>query len=418
MLAKKKYPAQFGSSPGTKPAWSADGRLIAAPARETTVDFSIALVDASTGAMTVLAPARWSVVFATEWLPDGSGLLVSARDPQSGPLVQIWRVDYPGGGVRQITNGLDSYTGVSLSGDGRQFVSTAGSPEATIWVGSADAATAPIQITVGAAERDGGAGLAWTPDGQLIYSSLASGNLDLWSLNPDTRVRRQLTSSPGPDIAPAVSPDGKLVAFESVRGTERRVWVMDLLGGNQRAVSSGPSDQLPLWSRDGKSITFRRVSSDDIWQTSLEGRENLLLTLPSAPGSDPAGVPTRFVARAVSREGRLAGYFMRLEGDRAGWAVAVSSPDARPPFHSLDILRTGTNVPLTWSVDERALDGVDPRDQNVWRYPLDGSKPSRITQLNGGSVRAFAWSWDGQRFAVSHGSDRADVVLITEVGKH
>jgi Tol biopolymer transport system component len=92
----------------------------------------------------------------------------------------------------------------------------------------------------------------------------------------------------------------------------------------------------------------------------------------------------------------------------------VSSPDARPPYQSLDILRTGSNVPLTWSVDGRAIDAVDPRDQNVWRYPLDGGKPSRITQFTGGSIRAFAWSWDGQRFAVSHGSDRADVVLITE----
>ena len=414
VLAEKKYPAQFGSSPGTKPAWSADGRLIAAPARETTVDFSIALVDVNTGAATTLAPARWGVVFATEWLPDGRGLLVSARDPQSGPLVQIWRVDYPGGGVRQITSGLDSYTGVSLSGDGRQFVSTAGSPEATLWVGSADAPSAPVQLTVGAAERDGGAGITWTPDGQLIYSSLASGNLDLWSLNPDTRVRRQLTSSPGPDIAPAVSPDGKLVAFESVRDGERRIWVMDLLGGNQRPVSSGSSDQFPLWSRDGEAITFRRVASDDIWLTSRAGAERLLFAPPNGPSTDPLGVPTRFVARAVSREGRLAGYFMRLEGDRAGWAVAVSSAVALPPYQALDILRTGNNVPLTWSADGRAIDAVDPRDQNVWRYPLDGGKPSRVTQFNGGSIRAFAWSWDGQRFALSHGSDRADVVLITE----
>jgi hypothetical protein len=56
-------------------------------------------------------------------------------------------------------------------------------------------------------------------------------------------------------------------------------------------VTAGEEKYISDWSRDGKSITFRRVSSDDIWQTTLEGIESLLLTLPSVPGSDPTGVP-------------------------------------------------------------------------------------------------------------------------------
>ena len=239
-LAERKYPNQFGAAPGTRPAWSSTGQLIAAPVRDGPTDFSIVLVDTRDGSMTVLASRRWAAVFATDWLPDGSGLLASGREAQSA-LLQIWRVDYPGGEIRQITSGLDSYTGVSVSRDGQKLVSTAGTPEATLWLASPGDQSDPTQITTGAVERDGGSGLAWTADDQIVYSSLASGNADIWSINPESGARRQLTSSPGSDMAPAVSPDGRLIAFESVRGAERRIWVMDSNGGNQRAVSAGPN---------------------------------------------------------------------------------------------------------------------------------------------------------------------------------
>ena len=405
LLAERKYPNQFFATLGAKPAWSPDGRLIAAPVLEGPGSVAIAMVDARTGAVTIPQAKRWTLLSALEWLPDGRGLLASGRDAQSGPLNQIWHVAHPAGELRQITNGLDSYNGVSLSGDGRSFVSIAGTQEATLWVAvpAAPGEQARLdQVTTGPADRDGGAGLTWTPDNQLVFTSLASGNLDIWSLNPEFTVRRQLTSAPGPDVAPAVSPDGKLIAFASTRGTERRIWVMDANGGNQRPISPGPVDVLPFWSSDGGTILFQRLESNDTWAVTLSGQ--------------PSPV-TALIARAASRDGRIAGYVQRTEGARLGWTIAITSSDGHATLKSLSVQRSNSNAPLTWSVDGRSIDAVDPRDQNVWRYPIEGGEPTRLTNFTSGLIRAIAWSPDGQRLAISHGNDRADVVVFADVGK-
>jgi serine/threonine protein kinase/Tol biopolymer transport system component len=405
LLAERKYPNQFFATLGAKPAWSPDGRLIAAAVLEGPGSAAIAMVDAQTGALTIPHAKRWTLVSALEWLPNGRGLLASARDAQTGPLNQIWHVAYPSGVLRQITNGLDSYSGVSLSGDGRSFVSIAGTQEATLWAAEPTAAgeeTRIDQVTTGPADRDGGSGVAWTLDNQLIFTSLASGNFDIWSLNPESGVRRQLTSSPGPDIAPAVSPDGQIVAFASTRGTERRIWVMDANGGNQRPVSAGPVDVLPLWSSDGRTILFQRLESNDTWGVTLSGQQ--------AP-------VTALIVRAASRDGRLAGYVQRTEGVRLGWTIAIASSDGRAPLKTLTVQRSNSNAPLTWSPDGRSIDAVDPRDQNVWRYPTEGGEPTRLTTFTSGLIPAIAWSPDGHRLAISHGNDRADVVLVTDTVK-
>jgi Tol biopolymer transport system component len=86
-------------------------------------------------------------------------------------------------------------------------------------------------------------------------------------------------------------------------------------------------------------------------------------------------------------------------------------------MRTLPIQRNSSNVPLTWAPDGRAIDASDPHDGNVWRYPIDGTTPRRLTNFTGGRIRALAWSPDGQRLAVSRGIDRADVVLLTNIQK-
>jgi Tol biopolymer transport system component/tRNA A-37 threonylcarbamoyl transferase component Bud32 len=404
LLAERKYPNQFFATLGAKPAWSPDGRLIAAAVLEGPGRVAVAFVDAATGAITIPHATRWTLLSALEWTPDGSGLLASARDLQSGPLNQIWHLPYANGAARQITNGLDSYSGVSLSGDGRSLVSIAGVQEATLWVDVRKPGEPEHldQVSTGPADRDGGAGVAWTRDNQLVFTSLASGNLDIWSLNLESGVRRQLTSAGGPEIAPAVSPDGSLIAFASTREAARRIWVMDSIGGNQRPLSAGPVDVLPFWSADGKTILFQRLGSNDTWGVTLSGVESQV---------------TPIIARATSSDGRIAGYVGRTEGSRLGWSIAVAPPGGRGPATFLAAQRSTTNGPLTWSADGRAIDAVDPRDQNVWRYPVEGGQPTRLTNFTSGVIRAIAWSPDGQRLAISHGNDRADVVLFTDSGK-
>jgi Tol biopolymer transport system component/tRNA A-37 threonylcarbamoyl transferase component Bud32 len=68
----------------------------------------------------------------------------------------------------------------------------------------------------------------------------------------------QVTWEPGLEIAPAISPDGKQVAYASGDGTRSRVFVTPVAGG--RAVpltdDSMAVETHPQWSRDGSRILF------------------------------------------------------------------------------------------------------------------------------------------------------------------
>jgi Tol biopolymer transport system component len=77
------------------------------------------------------------------------------------------------------------------------------------------------------------------------------------------------------DINPAVSPDGKTIAFMSRRGGSWEVYVVGIDGaGLAQLTTDTASDGLPTWSPDGKTIAF--VSERDgtwaIWAMSPDGK--------------------------------------------------------------------------------------------------------------------------------------------------
>ncbi|HET8548820.1 MAG TPA: protein kinase [Bryobacteraceae bacterium] len=79
----------------------------------------------------------------------------------------------------------------------------------------------------------------------------------LWPSTPEeSTVARYLTYS-GHDSAPAVSPDRKTVAFVSERDGRSRIWLKELAGGHEIALTSGPDDN-PRFSPDGAMILFTR----------------------------------------------------------------------------------------------------------------------------------------------------------------
>ena len=70
-------------------------------------------------------------------------------------------------------------------------------------------------------------------------------------------VFRSLTYS-GSDSSPAVSPDGQFVAFRSDRDGRPRIWLKQLKGGNEIALTEG-SDDFPRFSPDGSFLLFIRT---------------------------------------------------------------------------------------------------------------------------------------------------------------
>jgi TolB protein len=113
--------------------------------------------------------------------------------------------------------------------------------------------------------------------GQIVYTSLASGDLELWTMRPDGSQKKQLTRSIGYDGGPVFSHDGKKVVWRahhpsSPQDLERyksllsenltapmkmELMVADADGGHAKAISNfGCASFAPTFTPDDKKILF------------------------------------------------------------------------------------------------------------------------------------------------------------------
>ncbi len=132
----------------------------------------------------------------------------------------------------------------------------------------------------------------WSPDGsRLVFISPCAIKKDtyqgsgLYIINADGTGLKQLPAAPGGgDFEPAWSPDGKTVAFTSLRDGYMQIYSYELDGGNIRRLvktaTNKPARQ-PSWSPNGRQIVYayQRVTTYELWQmSSLGSNEKQLFT--------------------------------------------------------------------------------------------------------------------------------------------
>ena len=97
---------------------------------------------------------------------------------------------------------------------------------------------------------------AWMPDGSVVYAEKECETCGLFRVNLDGRVLARLTDNPA-DEAPAVSPDGKRIAFMSTRDGSWDIYVVNADGsGLTRLTADADIDGLPIWAPDSKTVLF------------------------------------------------------------------------------------------------------------------------------------------------------------------
>lgn len=99
---------------------------------------------------------------------------------------------------------------------------------------------------------------SWSPNGeQIIFQSYKGGNYHIWMMDPDGANMQQLTFGKYDDREPRFSPDGSQVAFSSDRDGSYDIWVLNLSSGKLSQWTDSPEEEYqPTWAPDGKEIAF------------------------------------------------------------------------------------------------------------------------------------------------------------------
>jgi serine/threonine-protein kinase len=246
-------------------------------------------------------------------------------------------------------------------------------PLATPSGGTTPTATRPV-TTVAPAARPAARG-RWLAIAALVLAIAGAVALALTRTPPEVRLGRrlQLTLSPGLELDPALSPDGKLVAFVAGPLFATRLYVRQVDGGTPVAIT--PENRgfarMPRWSPDGQRLVFSSGRGLEV-MPALGGVARLLVALPANGWVDGAWSP----------DGQSIVY-------PSGDSVIVRPVDGGP---SRGVARLSEVHSCTWSPDGRWIACVSGNRQfvsnedfgniassSVWVIPAAGGAPVRVT---------------------------------------
>jgi hypothetical protein len=196
------------------------------------------------------------------------------------------------------------------------------------------------------------------------------------------RVQR-LTDMVGVEESPAISPNGKSIAFVAMVGGRRQIWVQQLSGGAPQVITKDDADHTgPRWFPDSQSLIY--FASDNIWRTSAAGGLPLQMRVAGGTGD-------------LSHDGIHLAFFRA--GDENGVIeLKACQADICATVTTLSAGNAHSN--MRWSPDDRKIAYLE--DTRIMVIDATGGKPVQAVQ--GLIVQGFTWAPDNSGLIVStHG---------------
>lgn len=290
--------------------------------------------------------ARTRITFSTDneeqssWSPDGLWVAFKRRDavyvaPADGSL--------PARPLTKPSDGLTNNTQPAWSPDAERIVfrTNRGDPSrnvADIWVmdspfgaAAGEPSAHPLVVRPGDERYP-----TFSPDGdRLLFRGdddgiAPSGDEEIYVARADGSDIVALTEDDALDSAPAWSPDGTRIAWESSRdGPDREIYVMDADGTDVRQLTDNAlHDEGPAWSPDGRLIAFTRSTTGDepgdVWVMNADGSDVRPLTSTPVIEESPDWQPLPITVGATDEPRTACGDLSFMPGGVAS-VVAVKS---------------------------------------------------------------------------------------------
>ena len=335
-----------------------------------------------------LLDERTMVYLATA--SDGSGPWLYALDVQR-------RVPH------RISFGLETYTSLAASADGKRLIATVVNRGSSLWRlplkakdGTAISAPTPTLLAAdGAAPRLG-------PD-YLLYVAWRSGEQGIWSSTQGTS--RQIWSSAHSLIAgaPAIAPDGRHIAFVT-RDNERTVLhVIDRDGSHPRVIADSLALRgNPAWAPDGQSLVMAAVREAEPRLTSIFLNGASPLPLVGEYSMDPVWSPD--------------GHFLVYSGADIAtiFPLRAAGKDGRPyPLPTLILTRGARRVAFSNDGQSLVVLRGDFDHKDFWLIDLRTGAERMLAQLPAQFVVSdFDMSPDGSEIMFERAQENSELALI------
>lgn len=243
---------------------------------------------------------------------------------------EIFVMDWDGADLKQVSNHNSLAISPAWSTSGDLIAYTAFAYHKKNRVRNADLFTYNLktgQRLLVSYRKGINSGAAFMPgDQHLLLTISQSGSPDIFRMKTDGTELTPLTRGPNKamNVEPAVSPDGKYIAFSSDRGGQPMVYIMNANGsGARRLTKTGKYNSSPAWSPDGKTIAFAGFDKDhfDIFTMDINGQNLKRLTDAKRPdgkasnNESPSWSPDgRHISFTSNRTGRYQIYLVNPDG--------------------------------------------------------------------------------------------------------